>query len=44
MESLPRVGSNHQPLDRNRSLYLTVERASQLRHEGLNSSVFLELW
>ena len=30
---LPRVGSNHQPLD---DLYvITVERASQLRHEGI---------
>lgn len=30
-KSLLRVGSNHQPLD---AIRITVERASQLRHEG----------
>lgn len=38
---LPRVGSNHQPLD-TRINPLTVERASQLRHEGF-LLVYVEL-
>jgi hypothetical protein len=40
-KTLPRVGLNHQPLDHPQLELLTVERASQLRHEGLTRIVVI---